>query len=307
MSIEGWIQTDRGGLPPVRDLPPGRLADRAQHLLNEVARSDLNTGQSRVRFERFRPDRRLQRRNFAVLFAAIVAGALIATPAFGLQTAIFELLGRKTVDFSTAVAAPSVVKRDFADMAAGAPAGMDPRIISGEARLVGTFDYGASKRQLWVAPRSGGGFCYAFERISGGCESAERPSRRIAVDGSFVMRPGQTEPALHAITGKVYAANAVALTLRFEDGKTVTLPFYYVSAPINAGFFAYKPTAAEEIPGHRPTELAAVAPQGDVLGRETFDWEAIGADVRQRMERHGRAVDKQNPTTIQPTPTATTP
>jgi hypothetical protein len=243
-------------LPPLRDLPAGRLERRKQHLLSEVRGSSLSRPRSRSLA--------------VVVAAALILGALVAGPALGLQNTIRDLLGRSDVSFGDAPPAASVIKRDFDDMTTGAPKGMNPNVIAGQTRLAGTFDFGGVKRRVWVAPTATGSFCYVLERVSGGCQAVR--SSGVKLDGGFVLRPGASVPVMDKLAGRVFEPSAAALQVTFEDGTKIDLPFVYVSAPIDAGFFMYKPTAAQQQPGHRPASLALLDEQGTVLADERIDW-----------------------------------
>jgi hypothetical protein len=256
--------TRHHSLPPLRDLPVERLAQRKEHLLSEI--------------RSLKPARRLsvawpqRRRLVLALTTAVVLGAFIATPALGLQGAIRDLLGRSDVRFGDAPPAVSVIKRDFADMASGAPAGMNPQVIEGQTKLAATLDFGGTKRRVWVAPTETKGFCYLFEGISGGCLSPQAASGGLELDGGFVVRPGASAPVMDKLVGKVFEPEATVLQVTFEDQTMIEVPFVYVSDPINAGFFAYKPTAAQQQPGHRPASIAFMDGSGTTLANESIDW-----------------------------------
>jgi hypothetical protein len=209
---------------------------------------------------------RLRRRGAAFAVAAVIA-VLAVAPALGLHTAVLDLFGRSDVDFANAPSAASVVKREFADMSSGAPSGMDPRVTSGEARLAGTLDGG---KRVWVAPTESGQFCYLVETVSGGC--VQERTDRLALDGGFVSAP-DAPPFMKVIAGKVYADDAARLELLFEDETQRLLPFIYVGAPIDAGFFAYTTTADERRPGARPSVVVVRTAAGEVLAETRIDWE----------------------------------
>jgi hypothetical protein len=257
--------TRRYSLPPLRDLPADRLTQRKQHLLSEIRR----VKPARQRFSLAWPQRR---RLVLALTTAVVLGAFIAAPALGLQNAIRDLLGRSDVRFGDAPPAASVIKRDFADMASGAPVGMNPRVIEGQTKLAATFGFGGTKRRVWVAPTETAGFCYVFEGISGGCLTPQAASDGLALDGGFVVRPGASAPAMDKLVGEVFEPRATVLQVTFEDQTTIKVPFVYVSDPISAGFFAYKPTAAQQQPGHRPSSIALLDGAGATLASERIDW-----------------------------------
>jgi hypothetical protein len=223
-----------------------------------------------------------RRRLIVIIAVTAVLATLVATPAFGVRGALLDLLGRSDVRFTAAPPAASVIKREFADMSSGAPKGMDPRVTPGEARLAATLEFGGVKRHVWVAPTETGGFCYLFEGLSGGC--TEIKTDPLILDGGFVARPGATTPAMESLAGRIYSTQATQLSVAFEDGRTMVLPFVYVSEPIGAGFFAYKPTPAEEQPGHRPLAIVVADADGAEIGRETIDWEHEDAKLQRMLD-----------------------
>lgn len=270
--------TTTPSIPPLRDLPAGRLHERKEHLLAEIA-----SEQPRRSFLPTLPMRRPRWAMRPALIGAValvaIVGAVMVTPAFGL---LLDAFGRHDVNFSKAVPAATATRRDFSDMSIGAPRGMDPRVAAGETRLAGSFDFGGSQRNLWVAPTFTGGFCYLLQGISGGCTSPKTAHSTLEVDGGFEQKAGQ-EPSMDKIAGKLFDPRATTLQVSFEDGKTMGLPFIYVSAPINAGFYIYKPTALQQEPGHRPVLLALFDNKGQQLAKQGFDWQQIaqrGAQLR---------------------------
>jgi hypothetical protein len=77
---------------------------------------------------------------------------------------------------------------------------------------------------------------------------------------------------MNIVAGKVFEPQAATLRVTFEDGGTRALPFVYVSEPINAGFFAYKPTPAQEQVGHRPSGFLLLTRDGATIAEKTIDW-----------------------------------
>lgn len=236
-----------------------------------------------------------RRRLIVILVATAVLAVVVATPAFGVRGALLDLFGRSDVPFTAAPPAASVIKREFADMSSGAPKGMDPRVSPGEARLAATLDFGGVKRHVWVAPTETGGFCYLIEGLSGGC--TEIKTDPLILDGGFVARPGATTPAMESLAGRIYSAHAAQLRVAFEDGRTMVLPFVYVSEPIGAGFFAYKPTPAEERPGHRPLAIVVADAEGAEVGRETINWEREDAKLQRILDALKERTNQTRPAT----------
>ena len=224
---------------------------------------------------------RRTRRALVLAAAVSVLVIVIVTPAFGVRGAVSDLFGREDVNFEQTPTAPSVTKREFASMSTGAPAGMDPGVVAGQTRLAGTFKVGGVERALWVAPTAAGGFCYLWQHLGGGCLNGPREPGQIKLDGSFVLRPGSDAPTMEKLAGIVYDDSATELRLTFEDGRTAPLRFIYISQPINAGFFAYNPTAAEQEVGHRPLRLTLLNADGATLARASVDWQ----DEQRKVEQ----------------------
>jgi len=215
--------------------------------------------------------RRSPARRRLVFAAAIVLAlvvTLVATPAFGLRSALLGLIGRTDVPFRSAEPAPAVVERQFEDLSLGAPPGMDPRAIAGQAREVATFESGGKKRVLWVAPTRGGGFCMTISHLWGGCRAtrADRAKLPIGLTGE-VATPRGEKPFVSRLGGEILAADAAKLEIDFADGTSAAVPFVYVSKPIDAGFFLYDVPAEHRRPAHGPTAVVARNSAGDVVAR----------------------------------------
>jgi len=69
--------TTKHPLPPLRDLPAGRLAQRKEHLLAEIAREEGSRARS-SRLASLRPARRIQRRRAAPVLASALTTAIVA-------------------------------------------------------------------------------------------------------------------------------------------------------------------------------------------------------------------------------------
>ena len=202
----------------------------------------------------------------------LLAAVLVATPAFGIRQAISDLLGREDVSFQQAPPAATVIRRDFTDMSVGAPAGMDPQVVAGETRLAATFIVSGHARNLWVAPTAIGGYCYVWEHLGGGCNNMPRDPGKILLDGSFFMGLNDKAPSMEKLAGDISNPDAAGVRLTFEDGRQIPLRLVYVSAPIDAGFFAYNPTVSERRQGHRPLQLEALDAGGQAVATTSIDW-----------------------------------
>ena len=226
--------------------------------------------------------RRVRHPRLIVVLAlfGIVVAVLLATPAFGVRHFILDVIGGRTdVPFKRTKPAPTIVRRQFADLGFGAPPSLAPQAIVGESRTVTTFRGGGKRHTLWVAPTRRGGFCWTVSEAFGGCLDRAELSRgarrykppRGAVHPELLSisylasSPRSSVPA--TIEGVVLAPKTVRLTAEFRDGTSVSLPFVFVSPPIDAGFVYWA------IPGgqrQRATALEAVTARdahGKVLAR----------------------------------------
>jgi hypothetical protein len=235
-------------IPPLRDLPPGRLAQRVQHLRAEIV-------------EQRRPRAVLQRPALRVGVAlALVFGAiLLATPAFGLRGQLIHLFGGGKP-------APAPVVKRFGEIDVGAPPGMASNVIAGEAREVMEVSLSTGKTWvMWVAPTRAGGFC-----MPSGCDR----------DRSLPFAPGLTIPGPVSPSGEILAPpvifegdtlihGASTVEIQFEDGGSAGTPVVWVSPPIDGGFFVYELPEAHWKAGHRPVALILRDANGNEVARNT--------------------------------------
>ena len=124
----------------------------------------------------------------------VVAVAVVAaTPAFGLRGLILGFVeGRTSVSFYKTLPAPPAIKKRFLDLSIGAPAGMNPQVLPGQARQITFVTPLDHKRIVWVAPTRGRGFC-SVGGMSGGCISkdSERHAGAVTLDGGMTSRNGR--------------------------------------------------------------------------------------------------------------------
>lgn len=177
----------------------------------------------------------------AAIVAALVLVALFVSPAFGILT---KLIGRIDVPFAGKPAAPTRVQRDFFSMSIAAPPGMSPEAIPSQTRRVGTL----AGRALYVAPTRRGGYCFVFDHFVGGCDPT-RPRREPALSVGWSGGPSSVE----TVEGEVRSQAVRTVSIEYAGGKTLELPFIWVSKPIDAGFFL------ERLPEGHPRIKALVA------------------------------------------------
>ncbi len=251
-------------------------------------------------------DRRGRRRRLALGAVALVAvAALAATPAFGLRGLIADLLGRIDVPF-TGNTAPVAVKREFYDLGLGAPPSMNPGVIASQTRQVATFRHRGKTRVLWVAPTRKGGYCWQFSGWLGGCRAdrtIRRPPRVLPgqvgpglLGVSFRSRVSQGVESVSLIGGDILSSAAKKLVVRYADGSATDVRFYFVSKPIDAGFFFQRIPAGHDTIGTRPTAVELLDADGDVIARQPFFYltaaqraKELARVRKEMMERAGKA------------------
>ena len=222
------------------------------------------------------------RRRVLVAVSVVVAVAIVlfATPAFGLRSALLDLIGRTDVPFSASKPAPNRVKKQYLDLetrlASGAFAHRFGVLVAAEAREVGTFTINGHSRRLWVVPtKKGGGFCYTFEKASGSCNdgsAAQRKDRPLSITwlagGGPRLRIAPGVIAVLQVSGTITATDAAQLQVLYADGTRTTIPFVWVSRPIAAGFFSYDIPKDRMIGSGRPTAFVLTDRHGKLLARD---------------------------------------
>ena len=205
-------------IPPLRELPARRLAERAEHLSAELNRS-----------HRLAP----RRRSIAIAVAVLVLGAvLLATPAFGIRDRIAYLFGAENKP-------SNAIERYFSEQT-GVPNGTE--VLAKQARLAVQISLaGYGRQSLWVAPIKGGGFCStasicALDRSVPLAATllVTGPRPRIHVDA------GEPREARVFVRGHTLMRGAAKLAAHYEDGSVDRTPIAWMGKPIEAGFFIYE-------------------------------------------------------------------
>jgi hypothetical protein len=253
------------------------------------------------------PERRaglVTRRRIVVIAIAIaVLATLVATPAFGIRGLIADLFGRHDVKF-TGKTAPIEVKRNFFELSLGAPSSMAPHVIASQARRVARFVVRGRTHVLFVAPTRAGGYCWQFSGAFGGCRA--RRDLKVPLGVTFGESTVKDVQSVAYVGGDITASNAYSLTVEFANGTRMPVPFYFVSKPIEAGFF-YSAIPA----GHDAAKTRAVAAvlrdrAGHVLGRQAFAYERPAQVARNRarikamLKQIGNQRNLQRPITRSP-------
>ena len=197
------------------------------------------------------------RKSLALALLAVATIVFLVAPALGIAPPV--------LDFFSSKHAPKQVIHQFDVMNVGAPRGMSPRVIAGQTRLVTTYHrHNGQAFPLWVAPTRKGGFCFLFG-FGGSCAARMPPTRNEPGDhngGAIGLgRYGST-----VLAGYVYDKHIANLEVRFKHAPTVTVPLLWVSPPIDAGFFFYDITRAQQQQGG-PMAVVALDEHGKELAR----------------------------------------
>ena len=169
-----------------------------------------------------------------LIVVACVIAALLGGSALAVQFGV--------IDFSTAPAAPHRVVEEFTSLSVGAPAGMDPQVIAGQTRLVGT----VLGHRLWVAPTEQGGLCYSWSNSNGGCDAVGGSPLSVTWSGP-ANTAAQPPQSFAVVAGFAHSRWVDEVQITLGDGSTVQPEMLWVSSPISAGFFYYQAPPGETI------------------------------------------------------------
>jgi hypothetical protein len=213
----------------------------------------------------------------AAALAAILVGSALA-------------LYRDSIDFWSAPAAPDRIVVDFHQMRARATIGLGPNVIPGEARRVTFFEIDGKPRGLFVAPTDEGGFCWRLHFI-GSCGRTGRDRPSFSAGWLESDHGGAAW-----INGDFLEPEVRTIELEYEDEARAPVPFVWVTAPIDAGFFSFD-VPPEHLPvGHRAAVLRAFNEDGDEVARQKFPF----SDPRWEDGRDGlpRVADRTQKRTL---------
>jgi hypothetical protein len=217
--------------------------------------------------------RRLRTKRLLTYAIAAMVGVILV----GCTTA----LGPRVVDFFAAEPSPPHVI-DFLSVVETANIYADPSFPGfdpKQTRRIMDGNFASGTIQLDLTPLRGGGFCLTMRRTSAtgdgdltGCTTPARqgkeplflqePDGRVNV-GSRVI--GSHGSGATSLSGWVTAPDFADLSLRYEDGSTVGVPHFHVTAPIDADFFLFDVPAAHERHPRRAVELRAADGDGKVI------------------------------------------
>lgn len=231
-------------------------AGRVAEVLSSVRKSSVNEHLVR----------RTRRRRALTVVVAVIIAALIVAPALG--------LGIPGIDFFAAEKAPPQAVENFDSLSVGAPPGMDPRVIAGEARKLETMTVTGERQTVWVAPTKAGGFCYLWAGAGGGggCDKLGTTPLSVSWLGrSDLSYDDAVTPDPSDYRGIAVHASAryvASVELRFADGTVVQPPITWVSEPIGHGFFHYSFTPEQLAAGHEIAAVVALDEDDNVVTEE---------------------------------------
>ena len=168
-------------------------------------------------------------------------------------------LGHPVVDFNGAEPGSQTVINDFGSMEVGAPPGMAPGVIPEQARKIPGLFVDGKPYQLWVAPTKSGGICTNHDCI---------PDRSTLKGRVYVgMNENQSFTGVSQIGGAFIDPNGDRLELSYADGTTAEIPFVWVTAPIDAGFYVFDIPKEHQVAAARPTKVTLLDSKGKELAR----------------------------------------
>jgi hypothetical protein len=215
------------------------------------------------------PASRFRRRPLLVVAMALLLLAAIVAPALAFRAQI--------VDFFTASHASKNVVVDFKQLQVEQRIAdrAFPAVLSGRARRITNGRVNGTRSVLYVAPTKNGGFC-AFWSPNEAPRCYAHPSKRGGLPKLGGLRFAEmTYSAMNpplgvdTVSGVVYARGA-AVELRYANGTETAIPYVWVTAPINAGFFIYGVPSNQRVGNARPVALI-VTRGGETLTRQPIE------------------------------------
>jgi hypothetical protein len=244
--------------------------DAAANPIDDSAWSDVlaraHSAQSKRREARARGSALPVR--FALAGVVAVVALAASTVAFGWPATV--------VDFFKARPAPESVKQFFDAHETAVPHGLNPNTKLGQPRevMTATFDANNSpptnptQHTLYVAPTETGGFCYLWTDYGGSCADAEDASAATTNPGTRPFGVEWLAGDYATFTDGYVRGDAQTVEARYADGTKVTLPVTWVSAPINAGFFAYAVPSSHLTTSDALSLVVALDANGGVIGQD---------------------------------------
>lgn len=220
---------------------------------------------------------RLPRRRLVLVAVALFALAVVVVAAA-------YVLGHPVIDFGKAQKGSRKVVDDFGSLQVGAPsAAMAPGVLPKQARVITTVRIDGKPHTLYVAPTKKGGFCSEWSQWGGGCRADrhDKFARHIGLSVA-VGSSGMT-----GLDGDFFQADGARLEVTYADGQADEIPFVWVTAPINAGFFLFRIPDAHRHAGHQPVAVTLYDNSNNVVVREQVRGGQGPREVMRRLPGYG--------------------
>ena len=201
--------------------------------------------------------RRAVRRRRSLEAAIVLAAAVV-----GVASAY--ALGHPVIDFGKAAHGSQRQVNDFGSMQVGAPRGMAPGVLPHQTRRITSVRIDGKVHTLYVAPTKAGGFCDEWSNLGGGCRANRHDKWSSKLDTGGMVGPH----GLVVLQGSFFQSAGDRLTMRFKDGATADVPFVWVTAPIDAGFYLYRVPDAHRTAATRAVSLTLSDKDGKLIDRE---------------------------------------
>ncbi|MGA9761969.1 MAG: hypothetical protein WBQ14_06060 [Gaiellaceae bacterium] len=188
-----------------------------------------------------------------------IYGVVLLTALAVVGVASAYALGHPIVDFNAAEKAPAKAVVEFQSMEPAGPS-WQFGVLPDQARMIPGLYLNGTPFKLYVAPTASGGFCSS----RAGC---------IPDRAEFERRIGwQFHPDLipMQIRGAFINSAGERIELSYANGTNEEIPFVWVTAPIDAGFFVVGVPQEHQNSTSRPTALTLYDGQGKVLAHETI-------------------------------------
>ena len=238
---------------------------------------DSSWGDVLARARAAQPRRRRTRARQSALPIRFALSGAVAVCALAASAVAFGWPGT-VVNFFKAQPAPESVKQFFAAHNTAMPHGLNPNTTLGQPREVMTASFDAynspptnpTEHTLYVAPTETGGFCYLWTDYGGGCADPEDASAATTNPGARPFGVEWLTGDYATFTDGYVRSDVQTVQARFADGTKVTLPVTWVSAPINAGFFAYVVPPAHQTTSNALSSIVGLDANGNVIGQDNI-------------------------------------
>lgn len=262
VDVDAVILDELGRLSPLGGFEDADWADA-------LRRAQLAVGSVRPR----------RRRRRYVLVAALILLVAVAAPALAFRAQI--------IDFFTAAPAPRSAVVEFGRLKVTSLPDAGANVLPGRARRVTSVRVGGRERILYVAPVAGGGFC-AFWTDGGPWCVTPQARRSAGILANLGWASIYPQLGIDSIEGGLLRRD-VTVKLLDADGASTVIPYVWVTAPINTGFFLYELPAGRRLGKTRPIALVVVR-NGVTVARRQIEDVSKTLRVVDHRDRWGRSI-----------------